>query len=115
MLSTRINFNDIKYRISPSLEKHFNEISLHFRIYGDFEADNKIDNCCVGKKTTSVYKQYLVCEGYYIMPDLNDVLTSGYCETPLGYDNLYWFVEEVIKLENKMAFHFKSNKDIIFN
>ena len=32
----------------------------------------------------------------------------------MGYDNVDWFVNEVIKLENKMNFSFKNNKkDII--
>ena len=45
---------------------------------------------------------------------MNDVLESGYYESPLGYDNVYWFVEELIKLENKMVFYFKNTKqDII--
>ena len=52
--------------------------------------------------------------GYYIISELNDVLKSGYYESPLGYDNVDWFVEEVIKLGNKMAFYFKNTKkDII--
>ena len=46
--------------------------------------------------------------------ELEDVLKSGYHKSPLGYNNVDWFVNEVIKLENKMAFYFKStNKDII--
>ena len=45
---------------------------------------------------------------------MEDVLKSGYYESPLGYDNVDWFVEEVIKLGNKMAFYFKNTKkDII--
>ena len=45
---------------------------------------------------------------------MEDVLKSDYHKSPLGYNNVYWFVNEVIKLENKMAFYFKnSNKDII--
>ena len=45
---------------------------------------------------------------------MEDVLKSGYYESPLGYDNVNWFVKEVIKLENKMAFFFKNTKkDII--
>ena len=45
---------------------------------------------------------------------MNDVLESGYYESPLGYNNVDWFVKEVIKLENKMAFYFKeTKKDII--
>ena len=68
----------------------------------------------VGDKTTNIYKQNPVLNGYYIIPELNDVLESGYYESPLGYDIVDWFVEEVINLENKMAFHFKeTKKDII--
>ena len=45
---------------------------------------------------------------------MEDVLESGYYESPLGYDNVDWFAIEVIKLENKMAFYFKNTKkDII--
>ena len=45
---------------------------------------------------------------------MEDVLKSGYYKSPLGYDNVYWFVDEVIKVENKMAFYFKNTeKDII--
>ena len=45
---------------------------------------------------------------------MNDILKSGYHEFSLAYDNVDWFVNEVIKLENKMAFYFKnSKKDII--
>ena len=41
---------------------------------------------------------------------MEDVLESGYYESPLGYDNVDWFVKEVIKLENKMAFLFENTK-----
>ena len=45
---------------------------------------------------------------------MEDVLKSGYYESSSGYDNVDWFVKEVIKLENKMAFYFKNTrKDII--
>ena len=41
---------------------------------------------------------------------MEDVLESGYYESPLGYNNVDWFVKEVIKLENKMAVYFKNTK-----
>ena len=41
---------------------------------------------------------------------MEDVLKSEYCKSPLGYNNVDWFVDEVIKLENKMAFYFKNTK-----
>ena len=45
---------------------------------------------------------------------MEDVLKSGYYKSPLGYDNVDWIVNDVKKLENKMAIYFKStNKDII--
>ena len=45
---------------------------------------------------------------------MEDVLKSEYYKSPLGYNNIDWFVNEVIKLENKMAFYFKNTKkDII--
>ena len=94
-------------------KKHFHKNPLYFRIYADFEADNEIDNSNVGDKTTNVYKQIPVLNGYYIS-ELEDVLESGYYESPLGYDNVDWLVKEIIKLENKMAFYFKNTrKDII--
>ena len=48
------------------------------------------------------------------MSELEDVLKSGYYKPPLEYDNIDWFVNELKKLENKMALYFvKTNKDII--
>ena len=51
--------------------------------------------------------------GYYIVSELEDVLKSGYYKSPLSYDNVDWFVNEVIKLENKMAFYFKNTNKVI--
>ena len=91
-------------------KKHFDKNKIYFRIIADFEADNEEDNSKIGNKTTNIYKQNPVLNGYYIICELNDVLQSGYYESPLGYDNVEWFVKEVIKLENKMAFYFKETK-----
>ena len=45
---------------------------------------------------------------------MEDVLESGYYESPLSFANVDWFVNEVEKLENKMALYFKNTKkDII--
>ena len=45
---------------------------------------------------------------------MEDVLESGYCESPLSYGNVDWFVKEDIKLEKKMNFYFiNTRKDII--
>ena len=43
---------------------------------------------------------------------MEDVLKSGYYISPLGYNNNDWLVDEVIKLENKMAFYFKNTKKV---
>ena len=95
-------------------KKHFHKNPLYFRIYADFEADNEKDDSIIGNKTTNIYKQNPVLNGYHIVSELEDVLKSDYYKSPLGYDNVDWFVDEVIKLENKMAFYFKNTKkDII--
>ena len=97
-----------------SWKKYFHKNPLCFRIYADFEADNEKDNSIVGNKTINIYKQNPVLNGYHIVSELEDILKSDYYQSPLGYDNVDWFVDEVIKLENKMAFFFKNtNKDII--
>ena len=59
-------------------EKHFHKNQLYFRIYADFEADNEKDNSCVGDKTTNIYKQNPVLNGYHIESELEDVSQSRY-------------------------------------
>ena len=45
---------------------------------------------------------------------MEDVLESGYYESPLGHDIVDWYVNQVIKSESKMAFYFKNTKkDIV--
>ena len=95
-------------------KKHFHKNPLYFRIYADFEADNEKDNSVLGNKTTNIYKQNPVLNGYHIVSELEEVLKSSYHKSPLGSNNVDWFVDEVIRLENKMAFYFKNTKkDII--
>ena len=95
-------------------KNHFHKNPLYFRVIADFEANNEKDGSKIGNKTTNIYKQNPVLNGYYIISELNDVLESGHYESPLGYDKVDWFVKEVIKLENKMSFYFKeTKKDII--
>ena len=91
-------------------KQHFQKKSLFFRIYADFEADNEIDNSGTGNETSNICKQNLVLNGYHIISELEDVLESGYFESPSVYKNVDWFVNEVIKLENMMSFHFKNTK-----
>ena len=95
-------------------KKHFHINPLYFRIYADFEADNEKENSSIGNKTTNKYKQNPILIGYEKVSKMEDVLKSGHYKSSLGYDNVDWFVNEVRKLENKMAFSFKNtNKDII--
>ena len=55
-----------------------------------------------------------ILNGYHIIFELQDVLKSDYYKSHLGYNNVDWFVDEVIKLENKMAFCFKNPEKDIF-
>ena len=90
------------------------ENPLYFRIFADFEADITKDNSSLGNKTTNIYKQKPILNGYHIVSELEYVVKSGYYKSTLGYDIVDWFVDEVINLENKMAFYFKNtNKDVI--
>ena len=89
-------------------KKHFYKNPLCFRITADFEADIEIDSSNIDNKTTSNYKQNLVPNDYYKISELEDVLESGYYECPLRKGNVDWYVNQVIKLENKMAFFFKN-------
>ena len=57
-------------------KKHFHKNSLVFRIYADFEADNEKDNSSIGNKTTNIYKQNPILNGYYIVSELENVLGS---------------------------------------
>ena len=91
-------------------KKHFHRNPLYFRIYADFEADNEKENSIIGDKTTNIYKQNPVLNAYHIVSELEDVLKSDYYKSLLGYNNVDWFVDEVTKLENKMAFYFKNAK-----
>ena len=93
---------------------HVHKNPIYFRIYEDFEADNEIDNSSVCNKTTNIYKQNAVLNGYLLESELNDVLKSGYYKSLLGYNNVDWFANDVIKFENKKTFSFKNTKkDII--
>ena len=78
-------------------KNHFHKKPLSSRINADFEAGNESDNSSIGFKTTNIYKQNPVCNGYYAISGLNDVFQSGYFRYPLSYDNVSWFVNEVIK------------------
>ena len=89
---------------------HFHENPLYFRINADFEAGNGFDNSNIDNKTTNIYKQNPVCIGYFIKFELNAVLQSGCYESPLDYDIVDWFINEIIKIQIKMAFYFDNTK-----
>ena len=46
----------------------------------------------MGNKTTNIYQQRAVCNGFYIVSEINNVLKSRYYHSPLGYENVDWFV-----------------------
>ena len=48
-----------------------------------------------------------------MVSELEDVLKSDYYESRLGFDKVDWFVNEVIKLYNKMTFYFKNIEKVI--
>ena len=81
----------------------FRKYPLYFRIICDFEPYSEIDNSKIGNKTTNNYKQSSVCNGYYVVSKLNNVLKSGYYES-WRYNNVDWFVNEVIKMTKKIDF-----------
>ena len=55
-------------------KKQFHKNPLYFRIYADFKADNEKDNSSIRNKTTNIYKQYLVFNGYQLESELEDFL-----------------------------------------
>ena len=50
----------------PHWKDHFHKTPLYFSVIADFKVDNEIVNSNIGNKTTNVYKQNSVCNGYYI-------------------------------------------------
>ena len=57
---------------------HFHKNPIFFRVHADFGADNEKDNSSIGNKTTNIYKQNPVCNGYRIVSELKIVLKSSY-------------------------------------
>ena len=95
-------------------KNHFIKNPSYFRVCADFKAGNEIDISSIGNKTTNTYKQNPMLNGYHIISELENVSKSGSHKSPLSYNMIDWFVDEVIKIENKMTFDFKNtNKDII--
>ena len=70
------------------------------KFYAEFESDKEIHNISKGNKTSFIYKQNPVLNGYHIISELENVLKSGYYESPLGYNIVDWFVDEAKKIRN---------------
>ena len=83
------------------------EKTLEFRIYVDFEADNGKDDFRIGNKTTNFFKRNPILNRYHVVSELEDILKSDYYKPHLGYDEVDWFVNEVIKLGKKVTVYFK--------
>ena len=100
----------IKFSIESHLygKKRFHLNPLCFWIYAGCEADNEIDNSNIGNETSNILKQNPVCNVFYIVSELNDVSKSANSESNLNYDIIDSFVDEVIKLENRMVFFFEN-------
>ena len=79
-------------------KEHLHKNPLFFRIHEYFEADNEKYNSSMGNKTTNIYKQNPVLNGFEIVCELDDFLQSRYHKSPLGYDNVDWVVKEVKKI-----------------
>ena len=84
------------------MKKYFHGNPLCFRIYADFEADNQIPNSRICIETAKNYKQNQVCNRYYKISELNDIFKSDDNTFNLDYENVYWFVDEVVNLENNL-------------
>ena len=91
MWSARDKFTKIEQGISFILERSFSKNPVYFRVRADFEADNETEvGKVVGNKTTNVYKQNPVLNGYYKISESENVLKSGSYVSPLGYKNVDW-------------------------
>ena len=95
-------------------KNHFHKNPLYFRIYAAFEADNENDNSRRSNKTTNLYKQNPILIGYRVESELDDILKSGYHKSPLGYNNVDWFVNEVTKIEKKWLSILKTLRKVSF-
>ena len=58
----------------------------------------------MSNESIETYSQNPVLNGYLIESELEDIIHNGYHKSHLGYNIVDWFVNKVIKLENKMAF-----------
>ena len=57
------------------------------------------------KRRTNISNRNPVCNGFYKVSELNDFLQNGYYEN-LGYKNVDWFRDELMKLDTKLTLLF---------
>ena len=57
---------------------YFPKNPKYFRIIADFEADRENKISSIGNRTINIYLKNPVCNGYFIISELEDVLKSGY-------------------------------------
>ena len=62
----------------------------------------------MGNKTTEIYGQSPACIGYYLVSKLNDIRQSVSYKSARGDDNVGWFVDELLKTENKRFSNLKT-------
>ena len=94
-------------------KKHFQSNPLYFRVHADFEGVNGIVKSSLGDKTTNIHKRNPVCNGYYVMSGLDDVLQSLSSQSPLGFEKVDYFVIAVKLLEKKRFYFENTNKNLI--
>ena len=49
-----------------------------------------------------------------MVSEINDALQSGYDESPLRYDNVDWFIDEITKIRIKNDFLFQKHSERYF-
>ena len=73
----------------------------------------KLKTAKLFNETTNINERRPMMNRYYLSSELNDVLQSGCYKSPLGYNNIGWYIDEVIKLEKEKAVYFKNTKKVI--
>ena len=109
------NYDTTTIRISSKShlrwKKHSLKNPLYFKIFAlILKLIMKLNTAKLSKKTVNFCKQNLLCKGYYKVSKLDVFLQIGYFESPVDYNTVDWFVNEILKLENRMAFCFKNRK-----
>ena len=63
-----------------SKKKQLHKKLLYFRFSAVIEANKENNNCFIGEKTSNIYTQTPVCNGWYKIPEIFDVSQSSYWE-----------------------------------